>query len=126
MIREHVEVIPKSDRTMPRHPVVAECVPDVSGHVEIVGRRRKSSEDCGRRRKVREMIGSFGRRRKDREDFRKLRLTDQVMSQYVTNTHTTDNCRWLGQPKCNKCGWFGHVSAKCFRNKQKRKNENEE
>ncbi|SRR6266545_2364780 len=27
------------------------------------------------------------------------------------NNHTTDNCRWLGQPKCNKCGWFGHVGA---------------
>ncbi len=42
------------------------------------------------------------------------------------NTHTTDNCKWLGQPKCNKCGWFGHIGSKCFRNKQKRKNENEE
>ena len=42
------------------------------------------------------------------------------------NNHTTDNCRWLGQPKCNKCGWFGHIGSKCFRNKQKRKNENEE
>jgi len=42
------------------------------------------------------------------------------------NTHTTDNCRWLGQPKCNKCGWFGHIGSKCFRTQQKRKNENEE
>ena len=38
------------------------------------------------------------------------------------DTHTTDNCKWLGQPKCNKCGWFGHIAAKCFRSgAQKRK-----
>ena len=30
------------------------------------------------------------------------------------STHTTDNCKWLVQPKCNKCGWFGHIAAKCF------------
>src|SRR6266540_1823705 len=32
------------------------------------------------------------------------------------NSHTTDNCRWLGKPKCDKCGWFGHVGANCCRN----------
>jgi hypothetical protein len=37
------------------------------------------------------------------------------------NTHTTDNCRWLGQPKCNKCNWFGHVGAECRRQSSKRK-----
>lgn len=46
------------------------------------------------------------------------------------NTHTTDNCGWLGQPKCNKCGWFGHIGSKCFHRErtgqQKRKSENEE
>lgn len=37
-------------------------------------------------------------------------------------THITDNCRWLGQPKCNKCGWFGHLGTKCKRQpNQKRK-----
>jgi hypothetical protein len=38
------------------------------------------------------------------------------------NTHTTDNCWWLGQPKCEKCGWFGHVDADCHRQSSKRKN----
>ena len=34
---------------------------------------------------------------------------------------------WLGQPKCNKCGWFGHVAAKCFRSgAQKRKYEGDQ
>ena len=43
------------------------------------------------------------------------------------STHTTDNCKWLGQPKCNKCGWFGHVAAKCFRSgAQKRKYEGDQ
>src|SRR6266545_2242412 len=38
------------------------------------------------------------------------------------DSHTTDNCRWLGKPKCDKCGWFGYVGADCRRN-LKRKNE---
>jgi hypothetical protein len=38
------------------------------------------------------------------------------------NTHTTDNCRWLGQPKCNKCSWFGHIGADCHCQTSKRKN----
>ena len=31
------------------------------------------------------------------------------------DSHITDNCRWLGQPKCSKCGWFGHIGADCRR-----------
>ena len=30
-------------------------------------------------------------------------------------THVTDNCKWLGQPKCTKCGWFGHIALNCRR-----------
>ena len=41
------------------------------------------------------------------------------------NNHITDNCRWLGKPKCDKCGWFGHVGADCRREPQKRKVSNE-
>jgi hypothetical protein len=29
--------------------------------------------------------------------------------------HTTDNCRWLGQQKCEKCGWFGTEGHDCQR-----------
>ncbi len=37
------------------------------------------------------------------------------------NNHVTDNCKWLGKPKCDKCGWFGHIGADCRRDPQKRK-----
>ena len=38
------------------------------------------------------------------------------------DNHTTDNCKWLGQPKCDKCGWFGHTSSDC-RRQLKRKSD---
>ncbi len=41
------------------------------------------------------------------------------------NNHITDNCRWLGKLKCDKCGWFGHVGADCRQEPQKRKASNE-
>jgi len=31
------------------------------------------------------------------------------------NNHKTDDCRWLGQPQCNKCNWFGHIGDNCHR-----------
>jgi predicted ATP-dependent serine protease len=39
------------------------------------------------------------------------------------NTHTTDNCQWLGQLKCNKYSWFGYVGTECCCQSSKRKNE---
>ena len=27
--------------------------------------------------------------------------------------HITKDCKWLGQPKCDKCGWFGHIGSDC-------------
>jgi hypothetical protein len=39
------------------------------------------------------------------------------------STHITDNCKWLGQPRCTKCTWFGHIAPDCRRG-QKRKGEN--
>jgi len=36
--------------------------------------------------------------------------------------HVTDESRWLGQPKCTKCGWFGHTATECTRG-EKRKGE---
>ena len=29
-------------------------------------------------------------------------------------THDTRDCKWLGQPKCIRCGWFGHIAANCY------------
>jgi transposase InsO family protein len=39
--------------------------------------------------------------------------------------HTTDNCRWLGQQKCDKCGWFGTEDHDCQKRIQKRKADKE-
>ncbi len=30
------------------------------------------------------------------------------------NTHWTKDCKWLGKPKCKKCGWFGHIASDCY------------
>lgn len=40
------------------------------------------------------------------------------------DSHVTDDCKWLGQPQCNKCNWFGHTGADC-RRQPKRKREEE-
>jgi len=40
------------------------------------------------------------------------------------DSHITDDCKWLGQPQCNKCDWFGHTGADC-RRQPKRKREAE-
>src|SRR5882762_748190 len=34
------------------------------------------------------------------------------------SNHNTEDCRWLGSPKCGSCGRFGHESADCH-NKRK-------
>ena len=39
-------------------------------------------------------------------------------------THDTDSCRWLGQPRCTKCTWFGHIASECRRG-PKRKREDD-
>ena len=28
---------------------------------------------------------------------------------------STDNCKWLGKPKCTNCGWFGHIATECWK-----------
>jgi len=66
-----VEVIPKSDQTMPRYP---ECVwsrAEESEHIEIVRRRGKSLEGVGKCQKHWNMWLVTG----------KTCVTDQVMSQ---------------------------------------------
>jgi len=37
--------------------------------------------------------------------------------------HITDNCKWLGKPKCGKCGWFGHIAAECRRGQKRKAND---
>ncbi len=40
-------------------------------------------------------------------------------------SHSTDDCKWLGKPLCDKCNWFGHVAANCRRHlKRKRIDDN--
>jgi hypothetical protein len=39
------------------------------------------------------------------------------------SNHITDDCRWLGFPKCGTCGRFGHESADCPDNKRKAKSQ---
>ena len=39
----------------------------------------------------------------------------------MTN-HVTDDCKWLGQPKCEKCGWFGHIGLNCRRDQKRMMN----
>ena len=38
------------------------------------------------------------------------------------SNHNTEDCRWLGSPKCGSCGRFGHESANC-NNKRKSNKE---
>jgi gag-polypeptide of LTR copia-type len=39
------------------------------------------------------------------------------------SNHITDNCRWLGSPKCGTCSRFGHESTDCHDNKCKAKSQ---
>jgi len=41
------------------------------------------------------------------------------------DSHTTDNCKWLGQPKCEKCSWFGHVGSECRRDKKRKRDDDD-
>ena len=37
--------------------------------------------------------------------------------------HQTDDCKWLGQIKCQECSWFGYMEKNCRHKEKKRKNE---
>jgi len=79
-----VEVIPKSDQTMPRYP---ECVwsgAEKLEHIEIVRRCGKSSEAAKNVGRCGKMSEASDRVAGDRKDSWKACVTDQVMSQYVT------------------------------------------
>jgi hypothetical protein len=40
----------------------------------------------------------------------------------LTN-HITDDCKWLGQPKCTICNWSGHTSENCRRHLKRKREE---
>ena len=42
------------------------------------------------------------------------------------SNHVTDECRWLGSPKCRNCSQFGHESAKCRSTKRRHDNNTKE
>jgi hypothetical protein len=51
----------------------------------------------------------------------KMASTGMFCNNCQQTSHITDDCKWLGKPRCGKCTWFGHMDSDCRRG-QKRKN----
>ncbi len=53
----------------------------------------------------------------------KKHTNDMCCTNCGHNSHWTNDCKWLGKLKCEKCGWFGHIAANCYHGQKRKVND---